>query len=133
MVKYLILFITGGIVYIGCELIWRGHSHWSMLVIGGIAFLLIGGINEYFPWTMPLWQQCGIAAWIITVLEFVSGCILNLWLGLDVWHYTVLSILGQISLPFVMLWYFLSVVGIILDDILRWRLFGEDRPHYTVF
>lgn len=127
-IKHLILFTIGGSLYYCVELIWRGYSHWSMLIVGGVAFLLIGGINEYLPWKIPLWEQCGIATLIITLLEFASGCILNLWLQLNIWHYTILDIFGQISLPFIGLWYLLSGVGIALDDVLRWKLFGEEKP-----
>lgn len=128
--KHLILFFIGGIIYVALEVIWRGYTHWSMFVVGGVAFLLIGGINEYFPWSMPLWKQCGIAMLIVTLLEFISGCILNLWFGLNIWHYTVLEVLGQVSLPFMAVWYFLSAAGIVMDDYLRWKIFGEEKPHY---
>jgi uncharacterized membrane protein len=128
-----ILFLVGGVVYFLIELIWRGHSHWTMAIVGGVAFVLIGEINERFSWLMPLSKQCLIATFIITMLEFVTGCIVNLLLHWNVWHYTVLSILGQISLPFMILWYFLSVVAIILDDIIRWKLFNEEKPQYTIF
>ena len=39
---------------------------------------------------MPLWQQMLLGACIVTVLEFLTGCIVNLWLGWDVWDYTCL-------------------------------------------
>ena len=104
-----------------------------MGIVGGLAFIFIGLINEFYSWYMPLWKQCGIAMLIITILEFISGCIVNLWLGWNVWHYTTLDILGQISIPAMAGWYFLSAVGIVLDDVLRWKFFGEDKPHYTVF
>lgn len=131
--KSLILVTFGGWLYFGLELFWRGYSHWTMFLLGGIAFYLIGNINEYFTWDMPLWKQCGIATAIITVLEFITGCIINLWLGWSVWHYTSLDILGQISLPFVGLWTILSIVGIILDDLIRWLIFKEEKPRYKIF
>lgn len=132
LAKAFVLCMIGGWLYYSIELLWRGYSHWSMFIVGGIAFLLIGGINEFYPWSMPLFLQCGIAAGIITILEFVAGCIVNLWLRWDVWHYTVLDILGQVSLPFIGLWYLLGFAGIILDDWLRWRLFDEEKPHYKL-
>lgn len=71
---------------------------------------------------------------IITALEFAAGCIVNLWLGLDVWDYSQkpLNLLGQISLGSSAAWYFLSAVGIILDDCLRFRFFGEAEPWYRI-
>ena len=132
ILKHLILFLIGGSVYYALEMLWRGYSHWSMFIVGGVAFILVGLINEYFTYDIPLWKQCWISMIIITILEFVSGCILNLWLGLDIWNYTVLDILGQVSLPFMAIWFGLSVVGIVLDDLLRWKLFNEEKPQYTI-
>lgn len=84
---------------------------------------------------MPLWEQCIFGSFIITAVEFLSGCVINLWLGWDVWDYSNLpfNVLGQVCLPFMALWVFLSAVGIVLDDYLRYWLFGEEKPHYKLF
>ena len=88
--------------------------------------------NELMPWDMPLWQQMLIGTAIITGLEFVTGCIVNLWLGWNVWDYSnvPLNVFGQICLPYILLWAPISLAGIILDDYLRYWLFKEERPHY---
>ena len=83
--KYLFLFDVGGLLYILIELAWRGRSHWTMLILGGICFIYLGLINEIIPWHMPLWQQILIGAVGITTLEFLTGCIVNLALGWNVW------------------------------------------------
>ena len=130
--KHAALALVGGCAYYGIEILWRGYSHWTMAVVGAICFLIIGGINEFFPWTMPIWAQGLIGAAAVTLIEFVSGCILNLWLGLGIWDYSSLplNLLGQICLPFSLLWIPLSVVAVVLDDWLRYWLFGEERPTY---
>lgn len=46
--------MVGGLVYILIELIWRGHTHISMFILGGICFVAIGFINEVFPWSLGL-------------------------------------------------------------------------------
>ncbi len=127
-----VLALCGGCAYFAIELLWRGHSHWTMAVLGGICFVLIGGINELFPWEMSLLLQALIGAVVITALEFVAGCILNLWLGLEIWNYSALplNLLGQICLPFSLLWIIASAGAIVLDDWLRYWLFGEQRPKY---
>lgn len=132
--KYLILFDTGGLLYVTLELLWRGWSHWSMFVLGGISFIALGLINEIFPWDMALWKQMLTGACIVTVLEFITGCIVNLWLGWDVWDYSSMpgNILGQICPRFFILWIFVSLGGILLDDWLRYRWFGEEIPHYRL-
>lgn len=132
--KHFVLFDVGGLLYIVIELIWRGWSHWTMFILGGICFISLGLINEVIPWEMALWKQILIGACVITVLEFITGCIVNLWLGWDVWDYSHMpgNVLGQISPQFFVLWMLLSVVGIVLDDWLRYWMFGEERPYYEI-
>ena len=135
ILKHAVLALCGGCVYFLIEMAWRGHSHWTMAVLGGVCFVLIGDINEFIPWNMPLVLQGAIGSGIVTLLELVSGIILNLWLGLGIWDYSNMpfNFLGQICLPFSLLWVALSVVAVILADWLRYWLFGEDRPTYTLF
>ena len=96
----------GGLLYFILELAWRGHSHWTMFILGGICFLAIGAVNELIPWCMPLWQQALIGAAIVTVLEFLTGCIVNLWMSWGVWDYSGLpgNVLGQICPQYIALW-----------------------------
>ena len=131
--KHLLLAIFGGEVYVLLEMAWRGHSHWTMFLLGGICFLALGLINEVIPWEMPLWIQVLIGACIVTALEFLAGCVVNLWLGWGVWDYSGLpgNILGQICPQYFLLWIPVSLVGIVLDDWLRYILWDEEHPHYT--
>lgn len=131
----LILLGVGGFVYVIIELLWRGYSHWTMFLVGGLCFVLIGEINNWFTFEMPLVQQMAIGSVIITVVEFIAGCIINLQFHLNVWDYSHLpfNILGQVCLPFMFLWFLLCVPGILLDDYLRYHWFGEEKPHYHLF
>ena len=133
--KHLILGTIGGLIYVLLELIWRGYSHWTMFLLGGTCFVLLGLINEILDWDTPLTLQMLIGCAVITVLEFITGCVVNLWLGWNVWDYSDIkfNILGQISLFSSIGWYFISLVGITLDDWLRYRLFGEKKPRYKLF
>lgn len=133
LIKYLILLAIGGTVYCGIEILVRGFTHWTMFLVGGICFILIGTINEITT-KMPLVRQMLLSAVIITVTEFVSGCILNIWIDLDIWDYSneTFNLLGQISLKHTIYWFLLSCVGIILDDYVRHFLFGEGKPHYKI-
>lgn len=135
IVKYIFLFLVGAIVYYCIEIAWDGTSHWTMGVLGGICFVLVGLINEFLNWTTPLWLQGFLGSIIITVLEFISGCMLNLWLGLGIWDYSQIpfNLLGQICLPFTIAWLGLSVLVILLDDYLRYWFFDEEKPHYKLF
>ena len=131
ILKYLFLFAVGGATYVLIEILARGFSHWTMFVVGGICFVLVGIINEITP-KVPLIQQMALSAAIITAIEFTSGCILNLWLHLNIWDYTdeFGNILGQICPKHTLYWFLLSLVGIILDDYLRHIFFGEKKPTY---
>lgn len=130
--KIIALFIIGGLAYCGIEIIWRGHTHWTMGILGGLCFVIIGGLNNYIPWEMKLWKQAIIGSLVITSCELVSGIILNLFLGLHIWDYSNIpfNLLGQICLPFTILWFFLSIICIFIDDWLRYILFHEKRPSY---
>jgi hypothetical protein len=134
LLKALSLFGIGGGIYYLIEIAWRGHSHPAMIVVGGLCFVLIGGINEWFTWDMALVLQGAIATVNILIVELGAGIVLNRWLGLGIWDYSHLpgNILGQICLPFAAAWYALSIAGIILDDWLRYWLFHEERPHYRI-
>ena len=133
--KTLFLFFCGGIAYGFIELLWRGYTHWTMLVLGGVLFVLIGGINNYFTWDMSLVLQCLLGSAIVTGAELVSGIILNIWLGLGIWDYSHMwgNVLGQICPQFTLVWIVLSGVAIFLDDCLRYTLWGEPYPHYILF
>lgn len=133
--KAMVLFLCGAAGYASIEMIWRGHTHWTMAVLGGILFLLLGGLNEWFPWEMPLWLQCICGAGIVTDAEFVAGLVLNVWLKLGIWDYSSIpgNVLGQICPQYTLAWLGLSLVAILIDDWLRYLLFDEDRPHYRLF
>ena len=132
--KYVALLLVGGGLYVLLELIWRGRSHWTMFLLGGLCFIGIGLINEIIPWDMPLWQQVIIGACIVTALEFLTGCIVNLWLGWGIWDYSGLpgNVLGQVCPQFFVLWMPVVLVAIVLDDWLRYCWFKENRPHYKI-
>lgn len=134
-IKVAALAICGGCAYYAIEMLWRGHSHWTMAVLGGICFVLIGGINELFTWDMPLIEQGIIGAAAVTALELISGCVLNIWLGLQIWDYSgrPLNLLGQICLLYSCLWIPLAMCAVVLDDWIRCLLFGEECPTYTLF
>lgn len=122
----------GGSIYCLIEIIGRGYTHWTMGVAGAICFLLIGLINEIIPYTISITTQMLIGMIIITTLELLSGCILNLWLELNIWDYSneQYQLLGQISLKHSCYWFLLSGVGIMLDDFLRYCIFKEKFPNY---
>ena len=113
-----IVAVFGGFVYMGVELLWRGHTHWTMGVLGGICFVLIGLLDEVQEHP-PILKQMFQGAVIVTALEFVFGLILNVWLKLGIWDYSNLpfNIMGQICLQFFVAWFFLSYLAIKLENL----------------
>lgn len=134
ILKLCILALIGGITYVLIELAWRGYSHISMFILGALCFVLLGGINEFLPWELGFVWQMLIGAGIVTILELIVGIVVNVWLGLEVWDYSNLpfNFIGQICLPFSFAWTLLSGVAIVVDDYLRYWLFGEEKPHYKI-
>lgn len=134
ILKLCVLALIGGITYMLIELAWRGYSHISMFILGSLCFLLLGGINEFLPWELGFVWQMLIGAGIVTILELIFGIVVNVWLELEVWDYSNLpfNFMGQICLPFSFAWTLLSGVVIVVDDYLRYWLFGEEKPHYKI-
>ena len=135
LIKSLVLCAIGGGVYYAVELLWRGHSHFSMFIVGGICFLCIGWLNHsYLEWEMPLTSQMFLSGGIITVIELAAGLLLNVKLNLVIWDYSDIpyNFMGQICLSYFALWQFLSIVGILLDDYIRYWFFKEDKPRYRL-
>jgi len=109
---HLCLFAVGGLGYVLIELLWRGRSHPSMFLVGGICFEMIGGVDARCR-RRPLLVRCALCALGITAVELVSGCILNRWLGLGVWDYSRMryNILGQVCLLYSLFWLLLSAAA----------------------
>ena len=133
--KYILLLLVGGFAYGGIEIIFRGYSHISMMIAGGICFILIGLLNEIRSRKIGFLKQMLISAFIITAVELLTGLIVNVWLGLKVWDYSErpFNFMGQICILYTIIWFFLSPIAIILDDYLRYYILGEEKPHYKIF
>ncbi len=133
----IILFLIGGLIYYGIEFLWKtfvssGTCHWSMFILGGLCFILIGRINEDTPWEESIIIQGIKGTIIITMLEFIFGYFLNILYHLNIWDYSnmPLNIMGQVCVPFMGIWFVLSLIAIVIDDVIRWKLFKEEKPHY---
>lgn len=106
-------FLLGGFGYVGLELLWRGRSHVSMFLAGGICFLLLGKLNRVTPrLSMP--GRCLLGAGIITMVELAVGMLFNR--QYQVWDYRHLpwNFMGQICLPFSLLWVPVSFGALLL-------------------
>lgn len=133
--KHLFLFYFGGSTYCTIEVFVREWSHWSMFLLGGLIFVLVGEMNQVWGWETSLLKQIAAGVGITLAGEFVTGCIVNLWLGWVIWDYSDLpgNILGQVCPQFALLWIPLVLLAIVLDDVIRWQFYGEECPRYYIF
>lgn len=133
LAKYAFLMWFGGSTYVTLEVFWRSRSHWSMFILAALVFLVVDLLNEVWSWN--LLTQTIVGTILATAMEFITGCIVNLWLGWDVWDYSQmpLNILGQICPQFTALWAVIIVVAIALADTIRWKFFDEEKPQYKIF
>lgn len=119
----------------GLEMLWRGHTHWTMGLLAALLCIPLDLMNDVIPWEMSLFQQAIVGGFTVTAAEFVAGLILNVWLGFGIWDYSELpfNILGQICPQFTALWCLLCLGMIPLFDYLEYWLCGGEKPHYKLF
>jgi len=87
-------------------------------------------LDKRLPMTWLI-QKSVAGSIFITAVEFICGCIVNLWLHMNIWDYRFLpdDLLGQICLPFSGVWFFLSFLTFTAFGIVRAlaRLFSSVR------
>lgn len=132
--KYLFLFHFGGGTYTTIELLFRNETYIQMYILGGLCFIICGLLNNWFSWKLELIWQALAGTIIITLLEFATGMIFNVWLNMNMWDYSMMpgNIYGQICPQFILVWLLLALVAIILDDVIRYFFFDEKAPIYYV-
>ena len=107
---YMVVFLIGGVTYAMIEIMWRGNTHWTMVLLGGLCFLTLYKLFGYMS-NYSLMEKCVLGAIVITALEFVVGCIVNLIFHMNVWNYSrmPLNLSGQICILYSTLWGFLCI------------------------
>ncbi len=126
--EYLYLFLVGSLLYSLMEILFRGYTHWTMTLLGGLSGALLYKVSANDA--MPFAFQSASGALLITAAEMAVGVFVNLRMRWSVWDYSdvPLNLLGQICLPFTLLWFFLCMPGIWLCRCIRRQLFtgGND-------
>ena len=112
-----VIFAFGAINYLAIEILWRGHTHWTMAVAGGLCAMLIYVFNAEFN-GMHWLYKCLVGAIIITSVELITGLIVNMTLKWDVWDYSqrAFNFLGQICLQYFVYWFLLCIPVVKLFD-----------------
>ena len=108
-----VLFCLGGCGYVALELLWRGWSHGSMFLAGGLCLLLLGMLNR-LSLAFPLRTLLGAA--VITGVELATGLLVNR--DFSVWDYRGQpgNFLGQICPLYCALWIPLAALVLVLYD-----------------
>ena len=116
-----ILFLAGSCAYPTLEMAWRGRTHYSMAIAGGVCLCLIDWVCCGSLERKSLFTRCLAGAGLITGVELAAGLIVNTGLGLGVWDYSKLplNILGQVCLPYSALWFGLTVPAMALFRLCR--------------
>ena len=136
--KILSIWFIFGMCYFTLEGIYRipkgGFANIIMLFIGGLCGVLIGSINQFPKFNnMAVWKQAAIGTVLTLIVEYASGYVLNIKLGLNIWNYSDMhfNIKGQICLEFALIWFLLMPIAIWLEDYIRFK-FWEEGYEYSL-
>ena len=132
--EHLFLWTFGGTLYYSFEMIFRGFSHISMFILGGICMNFFAIQGRASRWKDPMWLQVLRCTVFVTASEFITGIVVNKWLKLEVWDYSdqPFQLFGQICLPFATIFSGLCAAGIILSGYLLHWIFKEEKPEFHV-
>ena len=97
--------IFGGGVFINIEILYRGYSHWSMAIAGGVSFLLLHGLFSKFS-GMHMILKLVACLIIISSVEFLVGYIVNMRFRWNIWDYSNhrYNLYGQVCLRYSLTW-----------------------------
>ncbi len=109
----LILFSLGACGYGLIEILWRGHTHWSMLTAGGLSFCGLSSIAEKFK-NASHFIKAVLGGTLITAIELIFGIVFNLILRKNVWDYSKIpfNLGGQICALYSFFWVVLSFFAV---------------------
>ena len=95
--EYVFMYSAGSVIYAGTEVAFRGFTHWTMVITGGICAALIHFENKKLR-SKKLYLRCLAGCATITAAEYSVGCIVNRLLHWNVWDYSerFLNIQGQV-------------------------------------
>lgn len=118
--KYSLCFILGAIGYAAIEVIWRGYTHWSMMIAGGVCFIIFSMVAERFR-EKNLLIKAAISAVGVTAVEFVFGVVFNIIFKMRVWDYSGMpfNILGQVCPLFTLLWAGVAIAFLPLAEVIN--------------
>jgi len=132
LIRRAMIFFIGAFGYYGIEVLFRGYSHWTMFLTGGIAFLCLFALFNSCC-SLPYWVLCIVGAAMITLIEFGVGIVVNRLLHWSVWDYSALpyNLLGQVCLLFSGIWFFLCIPIGAFSRLLKNRVLKKMMPLFS--
>ncbi len=123
-----VVFSIGAFGYGALEILWRGYTHWSMVLTGGVCFLFLHRLRQDVP-SLSTIKKCILGSAFITTVEFFVGIWVNLIFHWQVWDYSRQfgNLLGQICPLYSCLWLLISGGAFRLSDRLQ-RFFYRKQP-----
>ena len=107
----LIMFLIGSFGYGLIEILWRGRTHFSMLLAGGLCFCGFAYLGQKLK-RLNVFLKAVIGSGFVTFVEFIFGIFFNLILKQNVWNYSArpFNFKGQICLLYSLYWAVLSLI-----------------------
>ena len=104
--RILLKFLFGGVGYGLIEIIWRGYTHPSMVLTGGLCFAMICAMNGRLAHHSLLFRSAACTVGV-TFVEFCVGMVVNQMFDMSVWDYSDewLHLFGQICPLYSLLWF----------------------------
>ena len=121
--RKIIVFLIGCFGYGLIEILWRGRTHISMLLAGGICFSFFGYLAQNLK-KVGLFVKALAGSGFVTLIELIFGIFFNLILKQNVWNYSSrpFNFKGQICLLYSFYWIILSLIFIPLAQKINNRL-----------
>lgn len=125
-----------GCIYIMLELLWRGHTHWTMFVCAGLCGLVMANVNNnLLKFDTDFRIQVVVSALCCTIFEFLFGIIFNgdftIWDYRGMWG-TIHWLGDQVNIFFFCIWLLISIFALPFLDWMQWKLGLEEKPYYKI-
>ena len=133
VVATLMTFLMGGFIYCLIELIYRGRTDISMMILAGCCSLVMAGLNNVFSFDMPFELQVAISSAACICGEYLVGITMNQ--NFTIWDYRNMwgtFAGGQLNVIFCAAWVLLSIIGIPLLDYMEWKFLNGEKPYYII-
>ena len=106
MLERVSLFLLGGGAYATLEVAWRGTTHWTMFLAGGVCLCLLQTLADG---PLPLAGAAAIGAAGVSALELAVGTVCRRILRTAVWDYADEwgNVAGLVCPKYTAYWFFL--------------------------